>query len=154
MNLNHVKIGLDFVAKWEGGYVNHPNDPGGATNRGVTQRTYNGWRRNKGFPERDVRQMEKTEEVQIYVENYWAPAGCSELEYPFNVAVFDTAVNCGVGRATHWLKKATDVVAYLALRKAHYLELAKQDRFKPFLKGWLNRLGDLQKLVEIGMTPA
>ena len=154
MNLNHVKEGLDFVSKWEGGYVNHPSDPGGATNRGITFRTYNSWRRSKGLPERDVRLLTKEEEVQIYYEQYWAPAGCSELDYPFNIAVFDTAVSCGVGRATHWLKKAADVMGYLDLRKTHYLELAKQDRFKPFLKGWLNRWGDLRKLVEIGIEKA
>ncbi len=35
---------LPFVLRWEGGYVNHPNDPGGATNKGVTQKVYDGWR--------------------------------------------------------------------------------------------------------------
>jgi lysozyme family protein len=151
VNLNHIKEGLQFVSKWEGGYVDHPNDPGGATNRGITQRTYNNWRRSKGLEERPVRELEKNEEVLIYYENYWAAAGCSELEYPFNIAVFDTAVNCGVGRATHWLRKASDVMAYLDLREAHYIEIAKKPEYKVFLKGWLNRLGDLRKLVEIGI---
>lgn len=151
MNLNHIKEGLEFVGKWEGGYVDHPNDPGGATNRGVTQRTYDAWRKSKGQPTRSVKELTKDEEVLIYYELYWSKAGCSELDYPMNIAVFDTAVNCGVGRATHWLKKAADVMAYLKLRENHYIELAKNEKNRVFFKGWMNRLRDLQKLVEIGI---
>lgn len=150
MNLQHFKEALLFIEKWEGGYVNHPNDPGGATNRGITQRTYDDWRATRGRPSRDVRELSREEEILIYYENYWAAAGCSELEYPFNVAHFDTAVNCGVHRAVDWLKKAKDVDDYLLLREKHYINLARQDRFRVFFRGWMNRLRDLQKLVEIG----
>jgi lysozyme family protein len=152
VNLNHVKEGLDFVSKWEGGYVDHPNDPGGRTNRGITQFTYDRWRKLKNLEPRHVRELTKEEEVLIYYELYWAPAGCSEMEYPYNIAVFDTAVNCGVGRATHWIKKAADVMAFLKLRENHYIELAKNPKNKVFFKGWMNRLRDLQKLVEIGLA--
>jgi len=37
---------LPFVLRWEGGFVDHPADPGGRTNRGVTQRTYDAWRQS------------------------------------------------------------------------------------------------------------
>ena len=45
---------LPFVLQWEGGYVNHPNDPGGATNKGVTQKVYDAWRAKNGLPAREV----------------------------------------------------------------------------------------------------
>ncbi len=142
MNINHFKEGMDFVKKWEGGYVNHPSDPGEATNYGISQRSH---------PEVDIENLTYQQAAEIYYGEYWGKAGCSELDYPYNIAVFDTAVNCGVGRATHWIRKAEDVMDYLDIRREYYLELSKQKRFKPFLRGWLNRWGDLRKLVEIGM---
>ena len=42
------KRALQFVLKWEGGYVNNPNDKGGATNKGITQNTYNAWLKSNG----------------------------------------------------------------------------------------------------------
>jgi lysozyme family protein len=39
---------LPFVLRWEGGFVDHPNDPGGRTNQGVTQKVYDDWRRRQG----------------------------------------------------------------------------------------------------------
>jgi hypothetical protein len=47
---------MPFVLRWEGGFVNHPNDPGGATNKGVTQKVYDGWRTSRGQGTRSVRE--------------------------------------------------------------------------------------------------
>ena len=52
---------MPFVLRWEGGYVNHPADPGGATNKGVTQKVYDSWRKRQGLATRDVRQLEEAE---------------------------------------------------------------------------------------------
>ena len=57
---------LPFILRWEGGYVNHPNDPGGATNKGVTQRVYDDWRGKKGLARRTVKQIEDAEVHAIY----------------------------------------------------------------------------------------
>ena len=48
---------LPFILRWEGGYVNHPAAPGGATSRGVTQKVCDAWRRGKGRPAQDVRRL-------------------------------------------------------------------------------------------------
>lgn len=140
MNLTHFKEGFQFVLKWEGNYVNDPDDPGGETKYGISKRAY---------PHLNISELKLIDAVYIYYDDYWSKAGCSELEYPFNIVVFDTAVNCGVGRATHWLKKAKDIDHYMQLRKDYYLGLAESPRFRKYLRGWLNRLGDLQKLVDI-----
>jgi lysozyme family protein len=145
MNLAQFKEGFQFVLKWEGGYVNDPDDPGGATKYGISKRAY---------PHLNIPELKMIDAVYIYYDDYWAKAGCSELDYPLNIVVFDTAVNCGVGRATHWLKKAKDIHDYMRIRKEYYVELAKQPRFRKFLKGWLNRWSDLEKLVEIAMEKA
>jgi lysozyme family protein len=64
---------LEFTLRWEGGYVNHPSDPGGATNRGITQVTYDQWRTQKRLPTREVRLIEEHEVRSIYWQYYWAP---------------------------------------------------------------------------------
>ena len=140
MNLNDFKKGFQFVLKWEGGYINDIDDPGGETKYGISKTSY---------PHLDIANLKMIDAVYIYYEDYWAKAGCSELEYPYNVVVFDTAVNCGVGRALKWLKQAKDVQEYMDLRKSHYIRLAAQPSMRKYLRGWLNRLADLQKLVDI-----
>ena len=57
---------LAFALRWEGGYVNHPADPGGATNKGVTQRAYDAWRVRRGQTKRDVRAITGAEVHAIY----------------------------------------------------------------------------------------
>ena len=64
------KTALNFVLKWEGGYVNNPNDKGGATNKGITQHTYNSWLKSLLLAPRDVRFITQEKGEQIYYQNY------------------------------------------------------------------------------------
>ena len=143
-----LKSSLDFVLKWEGGYSNHPSDPGGATMQGITQATYDAYRTGRGLPVRAVKLLTRPELEEIYRVRYWNPAGCSELDWPVCLAVFDTAVNCGVSRATRWWQ-SRNLLDLLAARARHYLSLvvAKPAQFGVFLTGWFNRLADLTKKV-------
>ena len=90
---------LPFVLRWEGGFVDHPNDPGGRTNKGVTQKVYDAWRRRQGLPQRDVKMIEHNEVLAIYEGGYWIPPRCDLLERQLDLVQFDTAVNMGIGRA-------------------------------------------------------
>lgn len=84
----------DIMRINEGGYVNHPDDPGGSTNMGVTQRTYDTWRLSKGKPTSDVRDISETEVQQIYFEGYWRPYHCHEMPNDaVALLLFDAAVN-------------------------------------------------------------
>lgn len=83
---------LPFILRWEGGYVNHPNDPGGATNKGVTQKVYDDWRRKQGQALRDVRQLAEEEMQAIYETGYWLPPKCHLLEGPLDL-VFNCVIN-------------------------------------------------------------
>lgn len=99
---------LTTVLKWEGGYVNHPKDPGGATNMGITLKTLEGWRGAPVTPE-DVKALTHDEAEAIYRARYWAACRCEALEFPVALMVFDAAVNHGPGRAARLLQEALGV---------------------------------------------
>ena len=97
---------LVHVLKHEGGYVNHPRDPGGATNKGVIQRTYNGYLRRKGRSLQSVRLITDEEVADIYKSQYWDAIHGDELPHGVDYCTFDAAVNSGPGRAAKWLQRA------------------------------------------------
>lgn len=164
---------MPFVLRWEGGFVDHRNDPGGRTNKGVTQRTYDSWRRRQGQDLRDVKQIEDSEVLRIYESDYWVPPRCDLLRRKLDLVQLDTAVNMGPGRAVRLLQKAVGTVAdgdfgpateravsssdlgqtlveYCDGREAYYRDLAtRRPPLGDFLKGWLNRLNALRK--EVGL---
>ena len=86
---------LDYVLIVEGGYVDDPADPGGATNYGITQGVYDGWRDNVERAQRPVRDIEMGEVRQIYYNLYWVPGRCAILQWPLSLLHFDACVNLG-----------------------------------------------------------
>lgn len=140
---------MQFIHKWEGGYTNHPSDPGGATNRGITQRTYDAWRKKKGLSLRSVKDMPPQEDVEIYREEYWNPEW-EKLGFKLAACMMDTAVNMGASRANSFLKASGgDYVKFLQLRIAKYKELIQRNSsLAVFERGWMNRVNDLRKFVD------
>lgn len=102
---------LQLVLASEGGYVDDPRDPGGPTNRGVTQGVYDAWRRLKGLPPRGVRYAAPREISDIYRRQYWAAVRGDDLPAGVDYAVFDEAVNSGPVRAIRDLQAALGVTA-------------------------------------------
>lgn len=100
---------LPLVLKHEGGYVNHPNDPGGETNKGITWRTYAAWRRSQGLPEQSVRHITDSEVRAIYKAQYWDAVRGDDLPAGLDYAVFDFAVNSGPARAAKFLQRQIGV---------------------------------------------
>lgn len=149
MNLLFKKA-LQFVLKWEGGYANNPNDKGGATNKGITQNTYNNWRISKKLPARNVQYITDAEVEQIYYENYWLKSGCNKMSPKFAILAFDTAVNMGVSRVQEFLRDANwkDTNLFILARAKKYNEFAKVKSQREFLHGWLNRLFDLDVFIK------
>ena len=88
-----------MILHHEGGYVNHPRDPGGETNLGVKKRVYEAWCVTK-----DMRDLTQEDVAPIYEKNYWGRAKCDHLPSGLDLAVFDWAVNSGVGRAAKKLQ--------------------------------------------------
>jgi len=96
---------LDEVLKHEGGWANHPRDPGGATMRGVIQRNYDRYRDQKGLPRRSVRGIEEHELEEIYREWFWDEVAADHLPYGLDLVAFDGGVNSGPRRGARWLQK-------------------------------------------------
>ena len=147
---------LGFVRQAEGGYANNPADKGGATNLGITQGTYNSWRKSNKLPSKDVKSITEGEATAIYKKNYWDASGAGKLAKT-NPALaqvhFDTAVNMGVGRASQLLKMSgQDPNKYLAIRQQKYNEFAQNPSQKQFLEGWTNRNENLKKSIA-GLQP-
>jgi lysozyme family protein len=143
---------FEHVVGVEGGYVNHPNDPGGETIYGITRRDHpQVWANG-----RPTLEQAKT----IYHDHYWRPVKADDLPWPLAMFVFDAAVNQGVGTATRLLQKTLGVAqdgiignnTLAAIKKANPVELCAlylADRalrytgtrnFDVFGRGWLKRL--------------
>ena len=149
---------LQVILHHEGGYVNHPRDPGGETNLGVTKRVYEEWGGTK-----DMRDLTQEDVAPIYEKNYWGRAKCDHLPSGLDLAVFDWAVNSGVGRAAKKLQTMIGTEAdggigpntlrtldeyiehhgieetlknYKAIRQKFYESLSTFDTFG---KGWTKR---------------
>jgi lysozyme family protein len=163
---------LTFVLSWEGGYSNHPNDHGGATNQGITQREYDYYRTVKGLLPQDVRKITNEEVREIYYNSYWLPVHGNDLSFPLALALFDTGVNCGPGTAIAFLERSLGLpqdggwgqgvgnvlatktsTADIALqmmdyRHDYYKYIADNDATQMvFLQGWFNRNDALRNLL-------
>lgn len=100
---------LALVLEHEGGYVNHPRDPGGATNKGVTQAVYDAYRKVRGRGPQSVKYIAPAEVLAIYKFQYWDRVQGDFLPDGVDYAVFDFAVNSGVSRASKYLQAVVGV---------------------------------------------
>lgn len=94
---------LAEVLKHEGGFVNHPIDPGGATNKGITIAVYRKWVDKEGTVA-DLKKISDTTVAHIYRKHYWNAVRGDDLPPGLDYAVFDFAVNSGVSRASKFLQ--------------------------------------------------
>jgi lysozyme family protein len=159
----NFKACLKAVLRYEGGYVNHPSDPGGATNYGVTFRVYDAWRRKHGLAPRSVKLIEMSEVEAIYKRDYWDRIKGDDLPSGVDLAVFDLAVNSGVSRAAKMLQACVGVpqdgligpATLAAVRSHHNCHVALCSRRLAFLqrlstwptfgRGWGSRVADVKK---------
>lgn len=96
---------LAHVLEFEGGYVNHPKDPGGATNMGITHLTLAAWRKVPSVTPMQVKQLTLQEAKSIYRAQYWNAVKGDELPIGLDLVVFDSAVNNGAGRSVRFLQQ-------------------------------------------------
>ena len=95
---------LGWIGLSEGGYVNHPNDPGGETNWGVTKAVA----RDFGYTG-SMRDLPRDTAKRIYRVKYWDAVKADEMPAAVRYPLFDAAVNSGVGQAARWLQRALGV---------------------------------------------
>lgn len=155
---NNFSECLKMLLEHEGGYVDHPHDPGGMTNLGITKRTYDDFY-GTDVDEEDMRSLKVADVEPIYRAEYWDKCQCDELPSGVDWAVFDWAVNSGTGRAVKALQKAvgtledgvigphtldatrrslpSEIINRIAVyRDGFYRSL---NHFDTFGKGWIRR---------------
>jgi lysozyme family protein len=154
---------ISHILKWEGGYVNHPADPGGMTNLGVTKRVWEEWIKRPAS-ESDMRSLTREMVEPLYKQRYWDAVRGDDLPSGVDLCVFDCAVNAGVGRSSRFLQRVVGVVQdgkigprtlaavlrkepqtiiseFCHYREQHYRSL---DTFATFGKGWMRRLDSIE----------
>ena len=156
---------LEIVLHHEGGYVNHPKDPGGMTNMGVTKRVYEEWV-GYSVSENTMQNLKEEDVAPIYKKNYWDRVKGDQLPNGLDLVVFDFGVNAGTGRAAKYLQAmiGTDadggigpntlakldefinnntltetIRLYQDERQDYYESLST---FKTFGKGWTRRVNE------------
>ena len=163
---------LAEVLRLEGGYVDDPRDPGGATRFGVT-RAVLGEALGRAASAEEVAALTEAQAADIYQRRFWAPMRCAELPAGLDLVVFDTAVNMGPGTAARLLQAAVGTeadgvvgpktiaraVSALAadairaaseLRRRRYRTLAG---FAVFGRGWLRRTDTVEALALAWAAP-
>lgn len=166
---DRFKACLDEVLRHEGGYADHPADPGGATNLGITRKTLAQWRGVVpwwALPKSVVKALERDEAAQIYRSRYWDRVRGDQLPAGLDLAVFDFAVNSGPDRAIRLLqtelgvvadgqigpltlaalerRSATELIDTLCERRIAFLK--RLPAFPTFGKGWSRRVTAIRQV--------
>ena len=161
---------LKFALQAEGGFVDNPSDPGGATNYGITQEVYDNFRTAQSLPVQSVKNISMDEVDDIYAKNYWMAGNCDEMPLTLAVAHFDACVNCGIPQAVKFIQQILGLTVdgeygpmtasavetsknlvdgILLARRGFYTALAQEKpSMQQFLKGWLKRVENLQDYIE------
>ena len=164
----NLESSLKAILHHEGGYVNHPKDPGGETNLGVTKRVYEEYGGKK-----DMKDLVVADVAPIYIERYWNKMKCDDLPGGLDLCVFDFGVNAGPGRAAKFLQRMIGVTQdggigpqtlgalqsmigedpkagvheaiekYQSMRQEYYESLST---FSTFGKGWTRRVEETTKM--------
>lgn len=139
---------LDMVLKHEGGYVNHPNDPGGPTNFGITLATYRKYI-SPAASAADVRNMGLDDAKVIYRKAYWNALGCDQLPSGIDYAIFDYGVNSGVSRASRVLKAVKEkgggtaqIINAICNERLAFLK--RLSTWNTFGNGWSRRVSEVR----------
>lgn len=155
---------LAETLKHEGGFSNHPADPGGATMKGITLAVYREFKRNQHLTPDDLKNITDKDVRDIYHSKYWTPCRCDDLVSGVDVAVFDLAVNSGIGRAAKILQESVGAkpdgiigphtLSLVRAANPKLLVLQIQDTRQRFLeglktfpvfgKGWTKRVNEVK----------
>jgi len=142
---------INRVLSHEGGYVNHPDDPGGETNWGISKRSY---------PYLDIKNLTRDEAIAIYRKDFWLRVSGDVLPEAFAFQALDAAVNHGIETPVRWMQRAANVAddgiigpvtlaAIKATSPADLVLLFNAERlifytklrtFKTFGAGWIVRV--------------
>lgn len=149
-------VAFKKVLGHEGGYIDHPSDPGGETKYGISKRTY---------PNEDIKNLTVERAKEIYLKDFWLKASCNQMPSRVAFVVFDAAVNSGISQSVKFLQRALGIQAdgvvgqqtlavisqinseallarFLGHRLAFMTDLVT---WASFGKGWARRIADQLK---------
>ena len=165
--MNSFDEALKVILRHEGGYVNHPKDPGGITNLGVTKNTWEAWT-GKAATAADMRTLTPETVAPLYKARYWDLLRCGDMPAGVALCVFDFGVNAGPARAARYLQNIVGTAAdgkigpatiaalkaivdrdgaaeavrrYQQARRGYYRQLST---FPTFGRGWLRRVDETE----------
>ena len=104
----NADMAIRKILEHEGGYVNHPDDPGGATNKGITIATFRRYIKRNGTID-DLKALTTQQAVDVYKAQYWDKVRADDLPSGVDYTVADFAVNSGPSRAAKYLQAAIGV---------------------------------------------
>lgn len=156
---NRAEVAIPRILKHEGGYVDHPNDPGGPTNKGITISTFQSYIKPNGTKE-DLKKLTTEQATVVYKRQYWDAVMADSLPVGVDYAVADFAVNSGPYRAVKYLQTIVGVTqdgrigpkTLEAVRKMSSEDiinrlcddrmtfLKRLDTWSTFGKGWASRV--------------
>jgi lysozyme family protein len=158
------EVALARLLRDEGGYTDHPSDPGGPTNFGITLADAQRYWKGNATAD-DVRALPQSIARKIYRERYWNAMRCDELPAGVDYAVFDYGVNSGIGRAGKVLRRVlnlpdrssvvsddviaaagqrapSDLVVAICAERLSFLKTLKT--FPVFGRGWIARVNGVR----------
>lgn len=130
---------IPFILLWEAGYQCMQSDPGNWTGGKVGSGELRGTKYGISaaqYPMLDIKNISLDDAKLIYRKDYWKVAGCETLPWPLCLAVLDTAVLCGPGRARAWAAEFPDWQNYIMRRIGFHNDSPRED----LDDGWINRL--------------
>jgi len=135
---------MEFIFRWEGGYVNDPDDPGGETKFGISKRAN---------PDVNIKDLTQDEAKELYRGRYWKPVKGSTMPFIEALTTMDFAVHSGVQTALGYWNDARDVRSYVILRTDYLRTIRGRETgeflFNRYGRGWMARINALHEQISI-----
>ncbi|AKC07168.1 glycoside hydrolase family 108 protein [Agrobacterium tumefaciens] len=136
------------TGKWEGGWSDHPDDPGGKTMYGITETRWHEYQDKMGMKRTPVRNITMAQALKFYRSEFWLACGSDKLFPGVDLAVYDASVNSGVSRGRKWLLASagsndhSETVKKICRARLSFMQSLKI--WKTFGKGWGRRVADIE----------
>ncbi|NTA80729.1 hypothetical protein A6U97_02915 [Agrobacterium tumefaciens] len=136
------------TGKWEGGWSDHPDDPGGKTMYGITETRWHQYQDKMGMKRTPVRNITMAQALKFYRSEFWLACGADKLFPGVDLAVYDASVNSGVSRGRKWLLASagsndhSETVKKICRARLSFMQSLKI--WKTFGKGWGRRVADIE----------
>lgn len=136
-----------ITAAWEGGWSDHPLDPGGKTMFGITEGRWHEYQAKMKMTRSPVKNITKAQALTFYKSEFWEACGAARLVAGVDLATYDASVNSGVSRGRKWLLASVggspaDTVKRICRARLSFMQSLKI--WQTFGRGWGRRVADIE----------